>query len=88
VSPFLAESSSSILNVKTPTIFPEDEGSKFLRNTATRVKYYNSFTLLKTAILSNTDYKILKFHNESRDITRIAMNSVATFEKFEKGCSV
>ena len=58
----------NIEGIKRPLFFPEDEGSKFLRNTAAHVKHYNGFTLLKTISLSNTDCKNLKFHIESRDM--------------------
>jgi hypothetical protein len=58
------------LKILKAHFFPEDEGSKFPRNTATHVTHYSGFTLLKTIILSNTDYKNLKFHNEPRDIYR------------------
>jgi len=57
----------NIEGIKRPLFFPEDEGSKFLRNTAAHVKHYNGFTLLKTKILSNTNYKNLKFYNKPRD---------------------
>jgi hypothetical protein len=53
--------------IKRPLFFPENEGSKFLRNTATNVTAYNCFTLLKTIILNNTAYKNLKFQNEQSD---------------------
>jgi hypothetical protein len=57
----------NIENIKRPLFFPEDEGSKFLRNTATNVTAYSCFTLLNTTTLSNTAYKNLKFQNEQSD---------------------
>ena len=57
----------NVEGIKRPLFSPEDEDSKLLRNTATHVTHYNDFTLLKTIILCNTNYKNLKFHNEPRD---------------------